>query len=217
MAGKSPAMTRRNSAFAGMSGSSRAPSQKPNVYGRVRTIGPNQGNPRPMSEIANAALFAFPALMIAAALFDVATMTIPNRISIILVPAFFLAALLSRMPLPEIGLHLGVGVAALVLMIGFFAMGWLGGGDAKLLAAASLWVGPAAAAPFVVFTVLAGGGLALALLMARAVARPWEQAPEWVRRLLTPKGAIPYGVAIAAGAIAAFPGAGLGLQLHLPT
>jgi prepilin peptidase CpaA len=95
-------------------------------------------------------------------------------------------------------------------------MGWLGGGDAKLLAAASLWVGPAGAAPFVVFTALAGGALALALMAARTVAAPPEKGPEWLRRALTPKGDIPYGVAIAAGALAAFPGAGLASLLHLP-
>ena len=156
-----------------------------------------------------AALAAFPILMIAAALCDVATMTIPNRISLLLVPAFFAAALLARLSPAAIAWHAGVGVAALLIMVGCFAMGWLGGGDAKLLAAASLWVGPGAAVPFVVATALAGGGLALVLLLARAT--PWlhGRGPEWLRRLLTPKGAIPYGVAIAAGALCAFPASGL--------
>ncbi len=171
-----------------------------------------------MIEIATAAApLVFPMLMIAAALFDVATMTIPNRISLVLVPAFFVAALLSHMPWGQIGMHVGVGLAGLALMIGFFAMGWLGGGDAKLLAAASLWIGPMGAGSFVAFTALAGGALALVLILVRAVARPSEQGPDWLRRLLTPKSAIPYGVAIAAGAIAAFPAAGLsGGAIHLP-
>jgi prepilin peptidase CpaA len=170
-----------------------------------------------MLEITTAtALLAFPALMIAAALFDVATMTIPNRISLLLVPTFLVAALLSRMPAGEIGLHVGVGLAALALMIGGFAMGWLGGGDAKLLAAASLWVGPAGAAPFLICTALAGGALALGLVMARSVVAPPAQGPEWLRRLLTPKGDIPYGVAIAGGALAAIPEAGLAAAFHLP-
>lgn len=174
--------------------------------------------------VAAAAVLAFPALMLAAALFDVTTMTIPNRISLMLVPAFFLAAALGRMPLGDIGLHLGVGLAGLALMIGCFAMGWLGGGDAKLLAAASLWVGPAAGT-FVMFTALAGGLLALALVAARWSAG-WigalspqpaaAQAPAWVQRLLTPKGAIPYGVAIAAGAICALPRIGMPAATLLP-
>lgn len=156
-----------------------------------------------------AALMAFPVLMIAAALWDVATMTIPNRISLLLVPAFFMAALMARLSPEAIAWHAGVGVAALVLMIGCFALGWLGGGDAKLLAAASLWVGPSAAVPFVVATALAGGGLALVLLLARGTPWLYGWGPEWMRRLLAPKGAIPYGVAIAAGALCAFPTSGL--------
>jgi len=155
------------------------------------------------------ALAAFPVLMIAAALCDVATMTIPNRISLLLVPAFFAAALLARLSPEAIVWHAGVGLAALLVMAGCFAMGWLGGGDAKLLAAASLWAGPHAAVPFVIATALAGGALALALLFARAVPWLYGRGPEWLRRLLTPNGAIPYGVAIAAGAIAAFPASGL--------
>lgn len=161
-------------------------------------------------QIATLAALVFPALMITAALCDVTTMTIPNRISLVLVPAFFAAALLARLSPEAIAWHVGVGVAALLLMAGCFAMGWLGGGDAKLLAAASLWVGPGAAVPFIAFTAVAGGLLALGLLMARSAPLwPGERGPAWLRRLLTPQGAIPYGVAIAAGALCAFPTCGL--------
>lgn len=162
-----------------------------------------------MTQIATLAALVFPALMIVAALCDVTTMTIPNRISLLLVPTFFAAALLARLSPVDIAWHAGVGVAALLVMAGCFAMGWLGGGDAKLLAAASLWVGPGAALPFVAATAVAGGVLALVLLLARTV--PWlgAQGPQWLQRLLLPNGAIPYGVAIAAGAICAFPASGL--------
>lgn len=157
-----------------------------------------------------AAICAFPALMAWAALSDVATMTIPNRISLALTGLFFVAAWCAHLSLADTALHAGVGLAALVLTITAFALGWLGGGDAKLIAAACLWVGPAAALPFFTFTAVAGGALALVLLGARWYGAPFAASgPEWLRRLLTPKGAIPYGVAIAAGAIAAFPGAGL--------
>jgi prepilin peptidase CpaA len=156
-----------------------------------------------------AALAVFPVLMIAAALCDIATMTIPNRISLLLVPAFFAAALLARLSPEAIAWHAGVGVAALIVMAGCFAMGWLGGGDAKLLAAASLWAGPTAALSLVVATAVAGGVLALALLLARETPWLYGRGPAWLRRLLAPKGAIPYGVAIAAGALVAFPASGL--------
>ena len=156
-----------------------------------------------------AALAVFPVLMIAAALCDIATMTIPNRISLLLVPAFFAAALLARLSPEAIAWHAGVGVAALIVMAGCFALGWLGGGDAKLLAAASLWAGPTAALSLVAATAVAGGVLALALLLARETPWLYGRGPQWLRRLLTPKGAIPYGVAIAAGALCAFPASGL--------
>lgn len=157
-----------------------------------------------------AAVCAFPGLMAWAALSDVATMIIPNRISIALVGLFFVAAWLAHLSLADTALHAGVGLAALALTIAGFAMGWMGGGDAKLIAAASLWIGPKAAAPFLLFTAVAGGGLALVLMSARTYGAPYAaRAPEWLQRLLTPKGAIPYGVAIAVGAVAAFPNAGL--------
>jgi prepilin peptidase CpaA len=157
----------------------------------------------------SAALAVFPLLMIAAALCDVATMTIPNRISLLLAPGFFVAALLVRLPPEAIAWHAGVGAVALLVAAGGFALGWLGGGDAKLLAAACLWVGPGAAIRLVVATAIAGGVLALVILLARATPWLYGRGPEWLRRLLTPQGAIPYGVAIAAGALAAFPASGL--------
>ena len=164
--------------------------------------------------VTTAAVCVFPALMVLAALSDVATMTIPNRISLALVPTFFVAAWLSHLTLTDTALHAGVGFAALALGIAGFAMGWLGGGDAKLIAAACLWVGPAATAPFLVATAFAGGVLALGLLGARQVPTPFSaRGPEWLKRLLLPQGAIPYGVAIAAGALFALPNSGLAAGL----
>ena len=71
--------------------------------------------------------------------------------------AFAPAALLVGVPLPEIGVSLAVGVGMLVVGAGMFALGWIGGGDAKLMAAAALWVGLRGLAPFAIYTALAGG------------------------------------------------------------
>jgi|SRR5581483_6767548 len=152
------------------------------------------------------ALSLFAALVIAAALRDLATFTIPNWISAALALAFAPAALIMGAGWPEVGLNLAVGLGVLVLGAGMFALGWLGGGDAKLMAAASLWLGLGGLAPFVVFTALAGGALAVALLAIRSAwLRPLANAgPAWTRRLATPGESAPYGVAIAAGALAAF-------------
>jgi prepilin peptidase CpaA len=156
-------------------------------------------------------LGAFAALVIAAALKDLSSFTIPNWISAALTLAFAPAALLLGLSLGAIGYHVAVGVGALVLAATMFALGWIGGGDAKLMAAAALWVGLGGAAPFLLYTALAGGALALSLVALRSAwIRPLAEAgPTWARRLATPGEAAPYGVAIAIGALAAFAGSPL--------
>jgi prepilin peptidase CpaA len=109
-------------------------------------------------------------------------------------------------------MHFGVGAVALVMGMGMFALNWIGGGDAKLFAAAALWLGWPAAGVYLVVTAMAGGGLAMLLLSMRAPAlRPlFSMAPGWLGRLASPGENVPYGVAIAAGALAAFPQSPLG-------
>jgi prepilin peptidase CpaA len=149
----------------------------------------------------------FPALVIAAALKDLTSYTIPNRISLALVAAFPVAALACGLPAGALGVHAAVGAAALVAGMAMFALGWIGGGDAKLFAAAALWLGWPAAATYAAWTGVAGGGLALALLALRSgYLRPYVvTGPAWFSRLAEPGENVPYGVAIAAGALAAFP------------
>jgi prepilin peptidase CpaA len=162
-----------------------------------------------------ALLLIFPVLVIGAALRDATSYTIPNRLSIALAAGFPLAALALGLPLAAIGLNLGVGAAALVLGMGMFALGWLGGGDAKLFAAAALWIGWPAALTFLAVTCIAGGALAMGLLGLRsAYVRPFvPTGPAWFARLATPGENVPYGVAIAVGALAAFPACALVARL----
>ncbi len=153
-----------------------------------------------------AASFVFPAGMAWAGLHDVTTMTIQNRLVLFLAGAYFALA-----PLAEFGLALigwSVVVAALVLVSGFalFALGWIGGGDAKLAAVAALWVGPALTLEFVIWTAIAGGALTLALLGLRALPLPAFGAhPPWLARLHAHTTGVPYGAAMAVAAIAVFP------------
>lgn len=154
-----------------------------------------------------ALLIVFPALVIVAALKDVTSFTIPNWISAALIVAYFPAALAAGVPLQDIGLSAGVGFAALLLSMGMFAANWIGGGDAKLFAAAALWMGWPAAMPFLLVTGLAGGALALILLQMRSgLLQPiLQNGPAWIGRLATTGAAAPYGVAIAVGALVVFP------------
>ena len=152
-------------------------------------------------------LAIFPALVIVAAVKDLISFTIPNWISLALVALYVPAALLAGLGLGQLGLSAAVGFGLLVIGIGMFAMGWIGGGDAKLLAAAGLWLGWPTAIHFVLYTALAGGALALLLLSARntPLAVLTLRGPGWVQRLAEKGGPAPYGVAICFGALAAFP------------
>lgn len=152
-------------------------------------------------------LLIFPALVIAGGLKDATSYTIPNWIPLALIAAFPVAAIALGLPLSAIGLQLAVGAVALVAGMAMFAMRWIGGGDAKLFAAAGLWLGWPAAFTFVGVTAIAGGALAVALLGLRSARlRPFMPAgPAWFARLAQPGENVPYGVAIAIGALAAYP------------
>jgi prepilin peptidase CpaA len=159
-----------------------------------------------MHAVTALSLSLFPALMIAAALFDVTSMTIPNRISAALVLGFYPTAFLIGLSPMTVLICTGVGVGMLLLGMGMFALRWIGGGDAKVLAAAGLWIGLAAFPTFLAWTAITGGLFGMGLILARTWMQPYAgHAPRWVGRLLEPKGDIPYGVAICAGALAAFP------------
>ena len=153
------------------------------------------------------ALMVFPALVITAALRDVVSYTIPNWISVALAAAFPIAALALGLPLPTLGLGLAIGLVALVAGMAMFALHWIGGGDAKLFAAAAMWLGWPAALSYVAITGLAGGALAVMLLGLRSpLLRPYVlNGPGWFARLAEPGENVPYGLAIAVGALAAFP------------
>src|ERR1700754_1287293 len=88
-----------------------------------------------------ARLLLFPALMAFAAASDLFTMTISNRVSLLLAAAFLVLALASGMAPYDLLSHLGAGALVLVIAFTCFAMGWVGGGDAKVAAAAALWFG----------------------------------------------------------------------------
>lgn len=152
-------------------------------------------------------LAVLPALVIVGGLHDLTTMTIPNWVSGVLIVLFFPAALIAGLSPLEVGLHLAVGVAALFAGMALFALNWIGGGDAKLMAAACLWLGLSGSGAFLLWTGVAGGLFCLMLILARSSAPALyvAAAPPWVGRLMEPKGAIPYGVAIAVGALMAYP------------
>jgi len=158
-----------------------------------------------------AVLGVFPALAIVGGLHDLLTMKIPNWISLVLLGVFVPAAFLVGVAPVDVAIHLGIGFAALIVGMIMFALGWIGGGDAKLLAVSCLWMGLSGLAHFLVWVGLTGGLFCIVLIVARQnyvfFAPLVKQG--WLARLMEPKGDIPYGVAIAAGALLALPESGL--------
>lgn len=164
--------------------------------------------------VQTALLMVFPALVILGGVKDLVSYRIPNWISLALIAGFLAAAaagLAAGASPAALGLNLAVGAAGLAVGVALFALGWIGGGDAKLFAACALWLGAPVFMPFMLYTGLAGGVLTLAILGLRStwLAPAVAGCPPWLRRLGTAGGKVPYGVAIAVGALASFPNSAL--------
>ena len=153
-----------------------------------------------------ARLLLFPALMAFAAASDLLTMTISNRVSLALAAGFLVLALLSGMGFHDILSHLGAGASVLTVAFACFAMGWIGGGDAKLAAATALWFGFGHLMNYLVYASLFGGVLTLLLLQFRQWPLPYAFSGQtWLLRLHAKDTGIPYGIALAIGALMIYP------------
>lgn len=153
-----------------------------------------------------ALLLVFPAAMAMAGAMDLFTMTIPNRISVALVIGFFVLAPLVGLGLNEVALHCATALAMLALGFVCFSFGWIGGGDAKLLAAAALWIGYEHLLAYGIVTALIGGILTLGFLMLRMVPLPAGlEKQAWLVRLHDAQHGVPYGIALAAAGLLVYP------------
>jgi prepilin peptidase CpaA len=153
-----------------------------------------------------ARLLLFPALMAFAAASDLFTMTISNRVSLALAGGFLVLALLSGMGPYDILLHIGAGATVLTVAFVCFAMGWVGGGDAKVAAAAALWFGFGHLLNYLLYASLFGGALTLLLLQFRQWPLPYAFAGQaWLLKLHAKESGIPYGIALAIGALMIYP------------
>ena len=153
-----------------------------------------------------ARLLLFPALMAFAAASDLFTMTISNRVSLALAAGFLALALIGGMAPYDMLMHAGAGAAVLVVGFGCFAMGWVGGGDAKVAAAAALWFGFGHLLNYLLYASLFGGALTLLLLQFRQWPLPYPFASQaWLLRLHAKDSGIPYGIALAIGALLVYP------------
>lgn len=152
-------------------------------------------------------LYSFPALSLVAAFSDLLRYQIPNWIPALMLALFFPLSLGLGWPLSDIGMSVLCFLAVLVLSFILFIFKLFGGGDAKLIAASSIWIGWQLLPSFILLIALFGGVLAVVILILRKVNLPEKMSKiGWVGRLCDLKNGIPYGLAIAAASLVLFPG-----------
>jgi prepilin peptidase CpaA len=151
-------------------------------------------------------LLLFPATMAFAASSDLLTMTISNRVTLVLLAGFFALALVTGMSQQELFSHIGAGSAVLAVTFVFFARGWIGGGDAKFAAVTALWFGFDQLLDYTLYASLLGGVLTVAVIRFRLLPLPEMLArQEWLLRLHRFDSGVPYGIALAAAALLIYP------------
>lgn len=137
---------------------------------------------------------------------DLFTMTIPNKISLALIASFLVLAPIVGLGWTELAMHVAAGILVLLLGFTMFALGWIGGGDAKLFAVAALWLGFENLLDFTFYATLLGGLLAIGLMLMRGSVFPeWLFRQDWFGRLHHDETGMPYGVALAAAALIVYP------------
>jgi len=118
-------------------------------------------------------------------------------------------ALVMGMSLAAIGTHVAAAAVVLAVSFGLFTRGWIGGGDAKLVAATALWFGFDHLLLYLVYASLFGGALTLLLLQFRKLPLPLAMARQpWIQRLHDAGSGVPYGIALAAAALTVYPKTG---------
>lgn len=140
--------------------------------------------------IAYGLLIALAIALLYAAITDIRSRLIANWLNIAIAagaPIFWWASGMSLWP--DVAIQLGIAVAAFCVFAGMFAIGLMGGGDVKLLTALALWIEPSGFITLLLIMALAGGALTIAMGAYHFLRREKEKL------------AIPYGVAIAFGAL----------------
>jgi prepilin peptidase CpaA len=151
-------------------------------------------------------LFVLPLLFAYAAATDLLSMTIPNTLSLILIALFPVVAFAAGLSFEQMAWHGAAAGLVFLVCFALFAMGIIGGGDAKFATVVALWVGLANLLPYFLYVSLLGGALTFAIIWMKS-----HQMPQlamrfaWYRRLQDPKTGIPYGIALSIGALIMLP------------
>jgi prepilin peptidase CpaA len=142
------------------------------------------------------------ACIIYAVITDVTQLRIPNIVAIVLAVAFVPFALMSEGGWPHMWPNLLLAGGTFLVLFTFFALGWLGAGDVKLLSAVMLWAGIGQGPQLIVIVALLGGVFAVLLLVIKRATKyyPWipampilGQVSRWARTRTVPY-ALPIGI-----------------------
>ncbi len=153
-----------------------------------------------------ATIVFFPAGLALAASMDLLTMKIPNRVCAALAIGYFVVAFAVGVPFDVVLVNLSCAAVVLAAMFALFAFGVIGGGDAKLAAAISLWLGWGMMLDYGVTAAIYGGALTLIILVGRRLVLPvWLSRHQWIARLHDSKAGVPYGIALAAAGMMLYP------------
>jgi prepilin peptidase CpaA len=160
-----------------------------------------------------AVLVIFPLCMAMAACSDLLTMTIPNRVSVVLLASFLAIAPFAGLSFHEILMHLAGGGIVFAVCFALFAFGIMGGGDAKVLTASALWFGfDQSLLVYIIYVSMFGGMLSMAIIAMRSqhglIMAYGIPMPETMMH----KKKVPYGIAIGAAALVAYPSSPLVLS-----
>jgi prepilin peptidase CpaA len=162
----------------------------------------------PVTVMLEALIFViFPFCMVFAAISDMVSMTIANRISAILVVTFAVVAPLTGMEWSTYGWHFAAGGLVLAVTFLMFAVGAMGGGDAKLLAATAVWMGMSMELmQYVFYGAMIGGVLTLLIILYRRSPLSMLTGNHLLlRHFANEKAGVPYGVALGAAGLLVFP------------
>ena len=139
-------------------------------------------------------------ILVVAAVIDVRTFTISNRLNAavaLLAPLYWWSISLPFWP--DAAIQIGVAVAVFAALALTFYLGMMGGGDVKLAAALALWFSPGSTVRFLIIMSLAGGLLTVVVLIRHRLKARRSVPQENEKEQAKPE--VPYGVAIAIGAL----------------
>lgn len=152
------------------------------------------------------AITSFAAAMIYSALKDLVAMQVSDRVVLLLLALFPVLAPLAGWPLESILLSVAAAMIAFFASVTVFTLGWMGGGDGKLITVSVLWLGAEQTPSFIFQTALLGGLCAVGLLVFRRLTLPvgW-QSKAWIVRLHAAESGVPYAVAIGIAGLIVLP------------